>query len=279
MNANTSGARVKEAADFVRSKLACQPTVGLILGSGLGGIAERIARPVYIPYGEIPHFACSTAPGHVGRFVAGQLGGKDVLCMQGRLHFYEGHAMEDIIFPIRVMKLLGIRSLIVTNAAGGINTGFSVGDLMLIEDHINLMGRNPLVGPNDADFGPRFCDMSYTYTPALRKEAEEAAARLGIGLRKGVYLAVTGPSFETPAEIRAFRTLGADAVGMSTVPEVIAASHCGLQVLAFSLITNMAAGVLDQKLTEEEVIEIGAKKGAELQALILEILSSGASLE
>ena len=263
---------VCEAADAVRARLCETPQVGLILGSGLGGIAEKIEQPVFIPYGEIPHFAQSTAPGHVGRFVAGRLGGRAVLCMQGRLHFYEGHAMRDIIFPVRVMRALGVKSLVVTNAAGGVNTSFHVGDLMLIDDHINLMGQNPLVGPNDADLGPRFCDMTYAYTPALRKAALDAAARLGVPLQRGVYLACSGPSFETPAEIRAFRTLGADAVGMSTVPEVIAASHCGLQVLAFSLITNMAAGVLDQPLTEEEVIEIGAKKGAQLQALILEIL-------
>ncbi len=266
--------QVREAAQSIASRLNGTPDVGLILGSGLGGIADQIEDSVCIPYGEIPHFACSTAPGHAGRFVAGRLGGKAVICMQGRLHFYEGHSMQDIIFPIRVMKLLGVRSLVVTNAAGGVNTGFEVGDLMLIEDHINLMGTNPLIGPNDGEFGPRFCDMTYTYTPALRRAAEEAAERLGIPLKKGVYLGCTGPSFETPAEIRAFRVLGADAVGMSTVPEVIAASHCGLQVLAFSMITNMAAGVLDQPLTEEEVIEIGAKKGAQLQALITEIVQS-----
>ena len=196
-----------------------------------------------------------------------------MICMQGRLHFYEGHALSDIIFPVRVMKLLGVRSLIVTNAAGGVNTDFQVGDLMLIEDHINFMGTNPLIGPNDAEFGPRFCDMSYTYTPSLRRAAEEAAEKLGISLRRGVYLGCTGPSYETPAEIRAFRTLGADAVGMSTVPEAIAASHCGLKVLAFSLITNMAAGILDQPLSEEEVIEIGSRRGAELQRLITQIVT------
>lgn len=265
----------REAAAYVAARLPEPPRTGVILGSGLGGIAERIESPTVIPYREIPHFACSTAPGHAGRLVAGRLGGRPVVCMQGRLHRYEGHEMADIIFPIRVMKLLGVQTLIVTNAAGGINTGFQVGDLMLIADHINLMGTNPLIGPNEEDFGPRFCDMSYAYPAALRKTAREAADRLGIPLQEGVYLAVTGPSFETPAEIRAFRTLGADAVGMSTVPEVIAASHCGIQVLAFSLITNMAAGVLDQKLTEEEVIEIGAQKGAQLQALILEILAHG----
>ena len=264
--------QVQEAAAYVRERIGEEPRIGIILGSGLGGIAEVIEDKHVIPYGDIPHFVCSTAPGHKGQFVAGRFGGKPVICMQGRLHFYEGHALSDIIFPVRVMKLLGVRSLIVTNAAGGVNTGFQVGDLMLIEDHINFMGTNPLIGPNAAEFGPRFCDMSYTYTPSLRRAAEDAAEKLGISLRRGVYLGCTGPSYETPAEIRAFRTLGADAVGMSTVPEVVAASHCGLKVLAFSLITNMAAGVLDQPLSEEEVIEIGNRRGAELQRLITQIV-------
>ena len=264
--------QVQEAAAYVRERIGEEPRIGIILGSGLGGIAEVIEDKHVIPYGDIPHFVCSTAPGHKGQFVAGRFGGKPVICMQGRLHFYEGHALSDIIFPVRVMKLLGVRSLIVTNAAGGVNTGFQVGDLMLIEDHINFMGTNPLIGPNAAEFGPRFCDMSYTYTPSLRRAAEDAAEKLGISLRRDVYLGCTGPSYETPAEIRAFRTLGADAVGMSTVPEVIAASHCGLKVLAFSLITNMAAGVLDQPLSEEEVIEIGNRRGAELQRLITQIV-------
>lgn len=269
---------VQEAAEYVRARIGETPRIGLILGSGLGGIAEVIEDKHVIPYGEIPHFVCSTAPGHKGQFVAGRFGGKPVICMQGRLHFYEGHALSDIIFPVRVMKQLGVTSLIVTNAAGGINTSFQVGDLMLIEDHINFMGTNPLIGPNDASFGPRFCDMTYTYTPALRQAAQEAAQTLGLTLQKGVYLGCTGPSYETPAEIRAFRTLGADAVGMSTVPEVIAASHCGLQVLAFSLITNMAAGILDQPLTEEEVIDIGNRRGSDLQRLITRIVTDCSTL-
>lgn len=269
---------VQEAAEYVRARIGETPRIGLILGSGLGGIAEVIEDKHVIPYGEIPHFVCSTAPGHKGQFVAGRFGGKPVICMQGRLHFYEGHALSDIIFPVRVMKQLGVTSLIVTNAAGGINTSFQVGDLMLIEDHINFMGTNPLIGPNDASFGPRFCDMTYTYTPALRQAAQEAAQTLGLTLQKGVYLGCTGPSYETPAEIRAFRTLGADAVGMSTVPEVIAASHCGLQVLAFSLITNMAAGILDQPLTEEEVIDIGNRRGSDLQRLITQIVTDCSAL-
>ena len=263
---------VNEAANYVREKITINPKIGIILGSGLGGIAEKIEEKQEIPYGEIPHFVCSTAPGHKGQFVCGKLSGAEVICMQGRLHYYEGHDMQDTIFPVRVMKLLGVETLIVTNAAGGVNLSFNVGDLMLIEDHINFMGRNPLIGANLPEFGPRFCDMSYTYNPALRKTAQAAADRMGIALQHGVYLACTGPSYETPAEIRAFRTLGADVVGMSTVPEVIAANHCGLKVLAFSVVTNMAAGVLDQPLTEEEVIEIGKRKGDELQSLIMEII-------
>ena len=263
---------VQEAAEYVRTKLSGQPRIGIILGSGLGGIADEIENKVEIPYREIPHFACSTDPGHKGQLVCGTLSGADVLCMQGRLHCYEGHTMQDIIFPVRVMKLLGIETLIVTNAAGGVNLSFHVGDLMLIEDHINFLP-NPLIGPNMPELGPRFCDMTHTYTPALRALADKTADKLSIPLQHGVYLGCTGPSFETPAEIRAFRTLGADAVGMSTVPEAIAASHCGIQVLAFSLITNMAAGVTGEKLSEEEVIEIGNRQGHVLRALVAEIVA------
>ncbi len=265
--------KIKEAAAYVNSKMKISPDIGLILGSGLGGIAEQIENKQVIPYGDIPNFSRSTAPGHKGQLVCGKLNGADVICMQGRLHYYEGHDMEDIILPIRMMKLLGVQTLIVTNAAGGINLSYNVGDLMLIEDHINFMGWNPLIGKNAEEFGPRFCDMSYAYTPELRNVAQKTAAKLDIDLKHGVYIGCSGPSFETPAEIRAFRTLGADAVGMSTVPEVIAASHCGLQVLAFSLITNMAAGVLDQPLSEQEVIDVGERKGKILQNLIFEIIA------
>ena len=203
----------REAAAYVAARLPEPPRTGVILGSGLGGIAERIESPTVIPYREIPHFACSTAPGHAGRLVAGRLGGRPVVCMQGRLHRYEGHEMADIIFPIRVMKLLGVQTLIVTNAAGGINTGFQVGDLMLIADHINLMGTNPLIGPNEEAFGPRFPDMTAVYSPRLREKALAAAERRNIPLKQGVYLQTTGPQYETPAEIRMFRAMGGDAVG------------------------------------------------------------------
>lgn len=265
---------IQEAAAYIRSRIAKESRVGIILGSGLGDIAERIENKQEIPYREIPHFVCSTAPGHKGQMVAGTLSGTPVICMQGRLHYYEGHSMQDIVFPVRVMKQLGVETLIVTNAAGGVNMNYQVGDLMLLEDHINFLGNNPLIGPNIEEIGPRFCDMTYAYTPSLRNLADTVAERLGITLRHGVYLGYSGPSFETPAEIRAFRTLGADAVGMSTVPEVIAASHCGMKVLAFTLITNMAAGVLDQPLSGDEVIEISQRRGAVLQTLIMEILAN-----
>ncbi len=261
-----------EAAEYVRRLIDTKPTIGIILGSGLGDIAEEIENKIIIPYGEIPNFCCSTAIGHKGRFVVGTLNNTPVICMQGRLHYYEGYGMPEITLPIRVMKLLGIKALIITNAAGGINFSFERGDIMLIEDHINFMGYNPLIGRNIAELGPRFCDMTYTYTPSLQNIAKKAADRLSILLKSGVYLACTGPSFETPAEIRAFRSLGADAVGMSTVPEAIVASHCGLKVLAFSLITNMAAGVKEQPITEDEVIKIGAEKGKIIKKLIFEIV-------
>lgn len=265
--------QIKQAADFIRAKISDQPKVGMILGSGLGELAQSIENPVVIPYSEIPHFAVSTAPGHKGQFVIGTYAGTPVICMQGRLHYYEGHSMDQMSLPIRVMKLLGVQILLTTNASGGINPSFSAGDFMLIEDHINFMGVNPLIGRNIPELGNRFFDMTYAYTPQLRTLASTCAEELGITLKKGVFLATTGPSFETPAEIRAFRLLGADAVGMSTVPEVITAAHCGLQVLAITLITNMAAGILDQPLTEEEVLEIGCQKSAELQSLMYAIVS------
>ena len=259
-------------AEQLKSKIAVQPKIGIILGSGLGDLGEKIENPVFVDYKDLDGFPVSTAPGHKGRFIAGTLAGKDVICMQGRLHFYEGHEMADILLPVRTLRCLGVEILLITNAAGGVNTAFSVGDIMLIEDHINFMGKNPLVGRNDDAFGCRFPDMSFAYNPELRALAEQCAAETGINICKGVYLACSGPSYETPAEIRAFRTLGADAVGMSTVPEVIAANHCGMRVLAFSLISNMAAGILKQPLTEEEVLEAGRKKGAEMQTLICQII-------
>ena len=261
------------AARYVRARLPL-PTcpIAIILGSGLGELGERLADAIEIPYADIPGFTRSTAPGHRGMLLAGELAGRPVLCMQGRLHRYEGHGFAQVTFPVRVLRLLGVQTLLVTNAAGGINTGYAVGDIMVIADHINLMGGNPLAGLHEPVFGERFFDMGTAYTPALRSLAHASAQRLGMRLREGVYIAVTGPSYETPAEIRAFRALGADAVGMSTVPEVIAARHCGMDILGLSLITNLAAGVTDAVLSGEEVIAIGRAKAREMEALVTEIV-------
>lgn len=259
---------IRAAADYLRTRLPEAPEIALVLGSGLGGLADRIENPVYIPYGEVPGFPVSTAPGHAGQFVAGRLAGKAVLCMQGRFHYYEGHDMAAIALPVRVIKALGCRALVLTNAAGGVNYDFSVGDFMLITDHINFMGANPLRGANEEEIGTRFCDMSRVYDAGLQELARKVAGEKGLTLREGVYLGYMGPSYETPAEIRAFRTLGADAVGMSTVPEAIAAAHCGLPVLALSLITNMAAGMTGKRLSGEEVIEIANRRGPVFQDLV-----------
>ena len=273
MSTNLSRA-VSEAAEYLRARLPARPDLALVLGSGLGGLADRIEDPVYIPYGQIPRFPVSTAPGHAGRFVFGRLSGRMVLCMQGRFHYYEGHDMAAIALPVRVLKALGCRALVLTNAAGGVNWDFAVGHFMLITDHINFMGANPLRGENDDAIGPRFCDMTHVYTPEFQQTARQVAAQQGITLREGVYLGYMGPSFETPAEIRAFRTLGADAVGMSTVPEAIAASHCGLPVLGVSLITNMAAGMAGKRLSGDEVIEIANQRGPVFQDFIRTVVGA-----
>ena len=250
---------VAEAAQVVQSRIGEIPNVAIVLGSGLGSFAHALADAVVVPYATIPHWPASKIVGHAGELVAGTVGGRRVIALSGRAHVYEGHAMEVATFATRVLGLLGVKSLILTNAAGGINTSFSQGALMLIRDHINLMGTNPLVGPNDERFGPRFPDMTEAYSPRLRKAAREAAAAAGIKLEEGVYIAVVGPSYETPAEIRAFRVMGADAVGMSTVPETIVARHMGMEVAGISCITNMAAGVLDQPLVHDEVMATAAR--------------------
>jgi len=263
----------QRAADYIRPLLPEKSyPIAIILGSGLGELGERLDGRVEIPYADIPGFAQSGAPGHRGMLLAGTLAGRPVLCMQGRLHRYEGHDFAQVTFPVRTLRLLGVQTLLVTNAAGGINTGYAVGDIMVIADHINLMGGNPLAGLHEPAFGERFFDMGTAYTPALRELAHTCAARLRMSLREGVYVAVMGPSYETPAEIRAFRALGADAVGMSTVPEVIAARHCGMDILGLSLITNMAAGVTDAVLSGEEVIAIGKARAREMEALVTEII-------
>lgn len=260
--------QVEQSAAYIRSRLSVLPEVGLVLGSGLGPLAEQLQDAVTISYAEIPHFRVSTAPDHAGRLVCGMLAGRRVVCMQGRLHGYEGYAPDEIAYPVYVMRALGVQALILTNASGGINTGFDVGDFMLVEDHINMTGKSPLTGANDDQLGTRFPDMTFAYAPALQNKALAAADVCGLVLRRGVYCGVNGPQFETPAEIRAFRALGADAVGMSTVFEVIAAAHCGLPVVAVAMITNMAAGVLMQPLSGAEVNEIAARRGTDFRRLI-----------
>ncbi len=247
--------RLKETVDFIKGRGFVRPEIGVILGSGLGILASEVENRKNINYSEIPNFPVSTVEGHEGQLVFGKIAGKQVVLMQGRFHFYEGYNMQQVVFPVRVMRELGIKILIVTNAAGGINKSFNAGDLMIIDDHINLMGTNPLIGPNFDEAGPRFPDMSEAYNRSLIKIAEKVAETEGIAIKKGVYVGLSGPSYETPAEIRYLRIIGCDAVGMSTVPEVIVANHGGLKVLGISLITNMAAGVLQQKLSHEEVME------------------------
>lgn len=251
--------KIQNSANYIKSKIGVNPKIGLILGSGLGVLAEEINNATTIPYSEIPDFPVSTVEGHAGQLVIGELEGKTVVAMQGRFHFYEGYSMEKVTFPVRVMKLLGVEQLIVTNAAGGVNETFNAGDLMLITDHLNMMGTNPLIGPNDSNFGDRFPDMSTAYCKELRSVAKGVASKLNIPLQEGVYAGNTGPTYETPAEVRMLRTLGADAVGMSTVPEVIVARHSGLKVLGISCISNMAVGILDQPLTHDEVMETTEK--------------------
>ncbi len=248
-------ARFAETVEFLRERIPVPPVVGVILGSGLGDFAAAVEDRLEIPYARIPGFPASAVVGHAGTLVAGSLAGVPIVVLSGRIHFYEGHPMSAVVTPARVLGLLGCRDVVVTNAAGGIDKAFSAGDLMLISDHINLFGTNPLVGPNDDSFGARFPDMSDAYRSDLRRLAKAVARRVRVPLREGVYVGVTVPSYETPAEIRAFRTLGAHAVGMSTVPEVIALSHMGVGVLGISCITNMAAGVLKKPLRHDEVLE------------------------
>lgn len=247
--------RIEEAARYIESRSPIKPEVGLILGSGLGVLADSMEEAVTVHYSDIPHFPVSTVEGHAGELLLGKIGGRPVLLMKGRFHMYEGYEGETVTFPIRVMKALGITTLLVTNAAGGVNTSYEPGDLMLISDHINLTGVNPLIGPNHPELGVRFPDMSEAYSKRLRKKAKEIGSESGLKLQEGVYAGFMGPSYETPAEIRMVRVLGGDAVGMSTVPEVIIARHSGMEVLGISCISNMAAGILDQPLSHEEVIE------------------------
>ncbi|MEW9669660.1 purine-nucleoside phosphorylase [Ammoniphilus sp. 3BR4] len=264
--------QIQETKEYISAKLDAVPEIGLILGSGLGVLAEEITSPKAIPYHEIPHFPASTVEGHKGQLVVGQLRGKNVVAMQGRFHFYEGYSLDTVTFPVRVMAAIGVKKIIVTNAAGGVNTSFEPGDLMIIEDHLNMTGRNPLIGANDDRLGVRFPDMSEAYSKELIGLAEQAAAEQGIPLRRGVYAGLTGPSYETPAEIRMLRSIGADAVGMSTVPEVIVARHSGMMVLGISCISNMAAGILPQPLSHGEVMETAEKAKEKFLGLVQGII-------
>ena len=267
--------QVTEAAGFLRSRLgSLAPRVGIVLGSGLGAVAEDVATPVVVPYAQIPHFPQSTVEGHSGRIVVGELGGTPVVVMQGRVHFYEGYTPQQVTFPMRVLGMLGVRAVVLTNAAGGIQQDYRVGQLVVLSDHINQMGWNPLTGPNEPRFaiqksaGLRFFDMTEAYSKALRALAKEAANKESFSLDEGVYLATPGPSFETPAEIRAFRALGATLVGMSTVPETIVARHMGIEVLGISCVTNLAAGLGATHLSHEEVAETGRQVERRLAALL-----------
>jgi purine-nucleoside phosphorylase len=277
--------QVYEAAAFLRAMLGlAQPRVAIVLGSGLGAVADAVTERVVVPYAVIPHFPRSTVEGHTGRIVAGSLGGAPVVVMQGRVHFYEGYSPQQVTFSMRVLGALGIRAVVLTNAAGGIAESYSPGQLVALSDHINLMGWNPLVGPNEPRFafqpgaGLRFFDMTEAYSKRLRALAEEAAAAEGETLEEGVYLAVSGPSFETPAEIRAFRSLGATLVGMSTVPETIVARHMGIEVLAISCVTNLAAGLSATPLSHEEVQETGRRVERRLARLLSRLAPSIAAL-
>lgn len=262
--------KIYETRDFLQKKGMVAPEFGLILGSGLGELAEEIEHPIVVDYADIPNWGRSTVVGHAGKLVYGELAGRKVLALQGRFHFYEGNKMEVVTFPVRIMKALGCHSVLVTNAAGGI--GFGPGTLMLICDHINMTGTNPLIGENLDEFGPRFPDMSKAYTPEYRQVAHQVADSLGITLSDGVYLGCSGPTYETPAEIRAFQTLGADAVGMSTVPEVIVAAHSGLKVLGISAITNHAAG-FQEELNHEEVVEVTQRIKEDFKGLVKAVLA------
>ena len=249
--------RAEHATRIIRARTTVEPRIAIVLGSGLGGFADDFEDAVGIPYEDIPGFVSSTAQGHAGRLVIGKIDGIPVLAMQGRVHYYEGYSLEEVTFPIRTFGLLGIKTLALTNAAGGINVQLTQGALMVISDHVNLMGVNPLRGPNDERFGPRFPDMSAVYAAELQELVIDEAKAIGVEVRRGIYGALTGPSYETPAEIHLLRNLGADAVGMSTVPEAIVARHMGLEVLGISCITNMAAGISDEPINHEEVMATG----------------------
>jgi purine-nucleoside phosphorylase len=264
--------RAEAAAKFIHRKTKLRPKIALVLGSGLGAFADEFKNAVRIPYAKIPHFPQSTAIGHAGQLVVGTVEGVEVAGMQGRVHLYEGYSVKDVAFPVRVFARMGVQAVVLTNAAGGINTEFTQGRLVVIRDHINLQGANPLCGPNDENWGPRFPDMSTAYDKQLRALALAAGRRLGIDLGEGVYAALAGPSYETPAEIRYLRSIGADLVGMSTVPEVVAARHSGIRVLGISCVTNAAAGVLDQPLDHKEVLKTAERVKGQFIGLLRAVI-------
>jgi len=270
--ASSEFAEAERAAKVIFSKTKLRPKIALMLGSGLGGFADELTEATRIPYEKIPGFAKSTAVGHAGQLVIGKAEGVVVAAMQGRVHCYEGYSAKEVTFPMRVFGRMGIKSAILTNAAGGINTGYKQGALVLLRDHINLMGVNPLIGSNDERFGPRFPDMSKAYSAAYRSIALDEARQLKMEIQEGVYAALSGPNYETPAEIRHLRTIGADLVGMSTVPEVIVARHMGIELLGISCVTNMAAGIVDQVINHEEVMETGARVRTQFVALLRAVI-------
>ena len=262
----------KAAADYIAARAPFVPEIAIVLGSCLGPFADTLEERVSIDYADIPNFLVTTVESHAGKLIFGKVRGKRIVCMSGRFHFYEGYDYEQLVIPVRVLKLLGVKAIILTNAAGAVNTDYRPGDVMIIRDHIKLTGASPLRGPNIEEFGPRFFDMTKTYTPALRELAKACAPQDGLRVHEGVYMFFTGPQFETPAEIRAARILGADAVGMSTVTEALTAAHCSLPVLGLSVMTNMAAGVLDQPLTAEEVDETATRIGAYFSSYVSDII-------
>lgn len=272
-NPSTLYDRAHHAAQMIRSRVKFDPSVAIVLGSGLGAFADDLAEASSIAYSEIPGFARATVEGHAGRLVVGKAGEVPVAAMQGRFHFYEGYSLEDVTFPVRVLKVLGVKTLILTNAAGSLNVEFTPGSLMVISDHINLMGVNPLIGPNDERFGPRFPDLTSTYAPDLQNMVIEEAKAIGLEMRRGVYASLTGPSYETPAEIHMVRTLGGDAVGMSTVPEAIVARHMDMQVIGISCITNLAAGVSNLPVDHTQVIATGERVREQFTGLLKRVIA------
>lgn len=262
----------KKSADYILSKIDFKPEIALILGSCLGSLAKEIENPIVIDYKDIPNFLTTTVKSHAGKLILGELNGRKVVCMSGRFHYYEGYDFEQLVVPIRVFHLIGVKSVVLTNAAGGVNTSYKPGEIMIIKDHIKVMGASPVRGTNIEEFGPRFFDMSSAYDKEYRKLAKEKARQIGIKVNEGVYFYWMGPQFESPSEIKLIRTLGGDAVGMSTVTETITAAHCGMRVLGLSLISNMAAGILNQPITTDEVDEIASKSSKEFKALLRAII-------